>query len=150
MQIATNITRRTTIVVPDATALVEGQVWSNRNAPYNSVGALGTDNFGIGVAMVDVPARAVYNPATSPSIPMNSPRATPFASEGLVAIRVQDAGNYAALTAGGRFGVVDGQAVAVGTSATVAATFGSAYNILTIRSKVSAPSGALFILVEIQ
>jgi hypothetical protein len=149
MQIPSNIAKRTTIVVPDATAVLEGQVWSNLGAPLSSTGALGTDNYGVGVAIVDVPARATYGPGST-AIPMNSPRATPFASEGLVPIRVQDAAAYAALAVGGRFGVLAGNAVPVGTGSTVAACFGTPYGIMLIKSKARAGDGTHYILVEIQ
>jgi hypothetical protein len=149
MIISTNIARRTTIVVPDATTVLEGQVFSNTGSYYSSLNALGTEPYGAGVAMVDVPAKAVYTPGSA-SLPRNSPRATPFATEGLVAIRVADAAAFAALTVNGRFGILNGNAVAVGTGGTLAAVFGNAYNIMTVKTKARGPGGEFFITVEIQ
>jgi hypothetical protein len=99
--------------------------------------------------MVDVPAKQTYNPATSLAIPNNSPRATPFATEGLVAIRVQDAASYAALNLDANFGIVNGFAVPVGIAGSAIAGGNSSFTTLWVKEKVVAASGAFFIIVEI-
>jgi hypothetical protein len=151
MRIASNISKRTTVNLPDSTALAEGQCIQSL-----ATGAIlansGTGASIKGVAMVDVPARQAYNSTTSLAIPMNVPRATPFATEGLVPIKVQDVANYNALTVDGNFGVLNGNAVAVGVGGATAVnahgTTNAANSALLIREK-KAVAGLYFILVEI-
>jgi hypothetical protein len=152
MQVSTNVSKRATVNVPDNVAYVEGQVCGNLRtgailAVSGQTTALGFQV--AGVAMVDVPVKQAYNPATSLAIPNNSPRATPFATEGLVAIRVLDAANYAALALDGNFGIVNGFAVTVGLAGSSIAGGSASASTLWVKEKVVAASGAFFIIVEI-
>lgn len=153
MQIATNVSKRITVVVPDNLSYVEGQVCgNNRTGAVLTISTTGPVSVASnqtvqGVAMVDVPARQTYT-AGSTAIPMNSPRATPFATEGLVAIRVQDIAQYNALALDSTFGILNGFAVTAGTSGTgVASANGWSY--LYIREKQLRSDGVPFIIVDL-
>lgn len=152
MQIATNVSKRITVNVPDNIAYLEGQVCgNNRTGALLAVSSAGPSSVAAnqvvqGVAMVDVPVKQNYTPGST-SVPMNSPRATPFATEGLVAIRVQDQAQYNALALDSTFGILNGNAVTLGTGGTgVASSNGWSY--LYIREKYIL-NGSYYIVVDL-
>jgi hypothetical protein len=112
-------------------------------------GALVTSTAGaatmLGIAQCDMPVY-VASPQTN-GIQYNQSRMLPIAIEGRLAIRVQS-GQFAGITVGAGFGLVNGEAVVIGVSSTVAATSLSGAN-MVVDEKILGAAGTGYILVYV-
>ncbi len=118
-----------------------------QGAAVTRTGALVTSTAGaatmLGIAQCDMPA-FIAGPQIN-GLQYNQSRMLPIATEGRLAIRVQ-AGQFAGITVGGPFGLVNGEAVIVGTSSTVAAVTLNGAN-MVVDEKVIGADGVGYILV---
>jgi hypothetical protein len=121
-------------------ALLQGAAVTRTGALVTSTAGAATT---LGIAQCDMPA-FITGPQTN-GIQYNQSRMLPIATEGRLAIRVQ-AGQFSGITAGASFGIVNGEAVVVGVSSTVAAVTLSGAN-MVVDEKVIGADGVGYILV---
>jgi hypothetical protein len=121
-------------------ALLQGTAVTRTGALVTSTAGAATM---LGIAQCDMPA-FITGPQTN-GIQYNQSRMLPIALEGRLALRVQ-AGQWAGITAGASFGLVNGEAVVVGVSSTVAAVTLSGAN-MVVDEKVIGADGVGYILV---
>lgn len=151
MQVAIRPTSYADIRVPDATVVLEGQVLTRTGALYSSLTAPGTAGAAApqGVSLQDLPAKVVFNPSLANGAPVNPQRVLACANKGYLAIRVQDATEYASLTVGAFFGLSLGNAVNVGTGGTLAASMTTSGNTPVVAGKQIGSDGNFYIFTEI-
>jgi hypothetical protein len=135
-QLVNDVTSRSIPV--SAPALFAGQALSRTNALVTSTAGAPTV---LGILQADLPAH-ITGPQVN-GIIFNQPRTVAVALSGRLAIRVATG---AVLTEGSSFGLLNGDAVAVGTSSTVAATTISG-DTLTVDAVVQGADGFKYILV---
>lgn len=121
-------------------ALLQGTAVTRTGALVTSTAGAATM---LGIAQCDMPA-FITGPQTN-GIQYNQSRMLPIALEGRLALRVQ-AGQWAGITAGAFFGLVNGEAVVVGVSSTVAAVTLSGAS-MVVDEKVIGADGVGYILV---
>lgn len=142
MIVAQLVQARVSRAIPNtAPNLLAGQALSRANEPVTSTTGSPTV---LGILEADLPAY-VPSPQTN-GIIYNSPRTVSVATNGRLAIRTADATAFAALTPGASFGLVVGQAVAVGVSSAIAATTING-SLLVVDEKIMGADGAGYILV---
>jgi hypothetical protein len=123
-----------------APALLQGAAVTRTGALVTSTAGAATM---LGIAQCDMPAY-IAGPQVN-GIQYNQSRMLPIAVEGRLAIRVQT-GQFAGITVGASFGLVNGEAVVVGVSSTVAAVTLNGAS-MVVDEKVIGADGVGYILV---
>ena len=142
MIVAQLVQARISRTIPNsAPNLFAGQALSRANSPVTSTAGSPTV---LGILEADLPAK-VPSPQTNGVI-FNSQRTVSVATNGRLAIRTADAAAFAALAPGASFGLVAGQAVAVGVASAIAATTING-GLLVVDEKIMGADGIGYILV---
>lgn len=142
MQVAQLVNSSTSRYIPTtAPAIFAGQAISRANVPVNSQAGGSTT---LGIAQADLPAFTT-GPQTD-GIRYNQPRTLNIATNGRLAIRVAAIAQFTALPLGGNFGLINGDAVAVGVGGTIAAVTLNG-DLLVIDEKIVGVDGFGYILV---
>ena len=123
-----------------APAIFAGQAITRANLPLSNSNGGGTI---LGIVQADLPA-FIATPQTN-GIIYNNPRTVNVATNGRLAIRTV-AGQGPAITAGGNFGILNGEAVAVGFGSTTPALTINGSS-LVVDEKVIGPDGVTYLLV---
>ena len=139
MIVAQNVQGILSRTIPDsAPAMFAGQAIARTNLQASGTAGV------LGILQTDLPAKVV-GPQTY-NLVFNSPRTVAVATTGRLAIRVASQAAFAALSAGGSFGVLNGDATTVALAGgTAAATLQG--DLLVIDEKIPGADGFGYIMV---